>query len=184
MQSNKVINLEPITYKNGYTFAPKSKKEKEKILSGLTKKQRGFIKDYIETGNGTKAVLNNYKLSSKRKTKKEKTASVIAVENLAKPSIQRAMLALSERIPDDLLVRRHLELLNKREFTRTKDGKVIEQPETQAVVNGLRMAYDLKGLMNEKPQKKEVEITILSGEQKKELLGLLGCEMIDVSVDN
>lgn len=51
------------------------------MANKLTKKQRGFIKDYVQTGNGTQSALKNYD------TDDYKTAGVIAVENLAKPRI-------------------------------------------------------------------------------------------------
>lgn len=47
----------------------------------LTKKQRGFVKDYLETGNGTQAVLKHYDTDS------PDTAAVIATENLSKPKV-------------------------------------------------------------------------------------------------
>lgn len=75
----------------------------------LTKKQRGFVRDYVETGNGTQAALKNYDIQS---SKPEKVASVIATENLSKPSIIKAIESIAERIPDELLVEKHLELLN------------------------------------------------------------------------
>lgn len=56
-----------------------------KKLQNLTKKQRGFVKDYIETENGTQAVLNNYD------AKDETVASSIATENLRKPYIIEAI---------------------------------------------------------------------------------------------
>lgn len=54
-------------------------------MGKLTKKQKGFVEDYIKTGNGTKAALAHYNTSD------YKTASVIASENLDKPSIQDAL---------------------------------------------------------------------------------------------
>lgn len=54
--------------------------------SKLTVKQTKFVKAYIENdGNGTQAALQSYN------TVDEKTAGVIAVENLAKPSIASAI---------------------------------------------------------------------------------------------
>jgi phage terminase small subunit len=47
----------------------------------LTKKQKIFAKEYLQTGNGTKSALKAYN------TNNNKTASVIATENLEKPSI-------------------------------------------------------------------------------------------------
>lgn len=51
------------------------------MARGLTKKQKGFVKDYLETGNGTQSALKNYD------TTDYKTASVIATENLEKPRV-------------------------------------------------------------------------------------------------
>jgi hypothetical protein len=60
------------------TETPKPKK--------LTIKQKKFVKAYVANdGNGTQAALQTYN------TVDEKTAGVIAVENLAKPSIKEAI---------------------------------------------------------------------------------------------
>lgn len=93
----------------------------------LTKKQKGFVKDYVETGNGTQAALKNYD------TENPLVAASIATENLTKPYIVKA---IADRIPDDLLEEKHLALLNK------EDEKGID---AQAVAKGLDMAYKLKG---------------------------------------
>ena len=66
-------------------------------MDKLSKKAKGFVKDYIETGNGTQAALNNYD------TKDYSTAGAIASENLKKPKIIEAIRTLSERIDDDTL---------------------------------------------------------------------------------
>ena len=75
-------------------------------MDELTKKQKGFVKDYIETGNGLKSALNNYD------TDDENVAGVIAYDNLRKPKIVNAIKSIAEQIPDSLLVEKHLELLN------------------------------------------------------------------------
>ncbi len=116
------------------------------MAKGLTKKQRGFVKDYVATENGTQAALKHYDIESPNP---EKVASVIATENLSKPSIIEAVKEeqkrIADSIPDALLTERHLELLNKRE-TIIINSEVIERgPDTQAVKAGLEMAYKLKG---------------------------------------
>lgn len=58
------------------------------MARGLTKKQRGFVNDYVELGNGTRAALKNYD------TEDIDTASAIAVENLGKPLIQEELRKL------------------------------------------------------------------------------------------
>lgn len=57
----------------------------------LTKKQKGFVKDYIDTGNATQAVKNNYDVSN------DLTARSIGSENLTKPNIQQAIESHAEK---------------------------------------------------------------------------------------
>ena len=68
----------------------------------LTKKQKGFVKDYVETGVGAVAVRKNYNV------KDDNTAYNIASENLSNPKIREA---IDEAMPDELLEKKHLELL-------------------------------------------------------------------------
>lgn len=51
------------------------------MARSLTKKQKGFVKDYMETGNATLAVKNNYDVAN------DLTARVIGSENLTKPNV-------------------------------------------------------------------------------------------------
>jgi phage terminase small subunit len=79
----------------------------------LTKKQRKFVNEYADSGNGTQAVIK-----AKYKVKNAKVAGVIAVENLAKPSIQNeleilgfnentAKRVVSEILTDDTIEPQH-----------------------------------------------------------------------------
>lgn len=108
----------------------------------LTKKQRGFVKDYVKTGVGVTAALKNYD------TTDYDTAHAIATENLQKPSILKS---IQEMLPDDLLAERHLELLNKREQRVVGEELLEVGPDVQAVSKGLDMAYKIKG--NYAPEK-------------------------------
>ena len=105
----------------------------------LTKKEKGFVSDFIETGNGVQSALKNYD------TEDYSTAGVIAHENLKKPKIIKA---IHEALPDDLLAEKHLELLNKKEviLIHGKENKIefTEQPHSD-VKGALDMAYKLKG---------------------------------------
>lgn len=98
------------------------------MVDRLTKKEAGFVKDFVETGNGTKSALKNYD------TESENVAAVIASENLRKPKI---INAIADAIPDDLLTKKHLELLNKTD----SEGNI----DVQAVKAGLDMGYKVKG---------------------------------------
>ena len=59
----------------------------------LTKKQKGFVKDYLDTGNGTQSALNHYDIQGKDP---EKIASVIATQNLDKLSVREAIESHAE----------------------------------------------------------------------------------------
>ena len=78
------------------------------------------------------------------------TAEVKSKEIIESKGVQDEIKTLAAQIPDDLLVERHLELLNKREVYKIGHGEDTEyemsdQPETAAVSKGLEMAYKLKG---------------------------------------
>lgn len=62
----------------------------------LSKKEKGFVKDYIKTGNGVKSILKNYD------TKDYNTAGVMAHEKLKKPKIQEAIRPALERYQKEL----------------------------------------------------------------------------------
>lgn len=57
----------------------------------ISKKQRGFAKDFVESGNGTQAALKNYD------TKDYMTAAAIASENLRKPQVRELIEGYAER---------------------------------------------------------------------------------------
>lgn len=136
---------------------------KEKRLS---KKERDFVKKYIETGNGVQSALGVYN------TEKYHTAGEIAYQNLKKPKIQNA---IREALSDELLAQKHNDLLNQKRldyfvFPRNiLDEEIIEQVEeaglkvvniamtdkgkrafysvddAQAIKSALDMAYKLRG---------------------------------------
>lgn len=58
-------------------------------MKRLTKKEKGFVKDYLDTGNGTIAVKRNY--DRKAKTD-DNVAGSIASQNLGKLKIQQAIM--------------------------------------------------------------------------------------------
>jgi len=66
----------------------------------LTKKQKGFVKDYLATGNGSLAAKLNYDVST------DESARAIASQNLTKEPIQEAV---NDAFPDSELFRLHRE---------------------------------------------------------------------------
>ena len=102
-------------------------------MKGLTRKQKGFVKDYAQSGNGTQAALNNYDVED-GKLPKERVAAAIASENLTKPNIIKA---IADMLPDELIAEKHLALLNKVD----EKGEI----DVQAVKAGVDMAHKIKG---------------------------------------
>lgn len=103
----------------------------------LTKKQKDFIEAYAETGNGTQAALSAYDTDS------PKVASVIAAENLTKPSIQ---IALEEALPDSMLLEVHREgLFASKTVFNTEKEPVGEDADYAVRAKYLDMGYKLKG---------------------------------------
>lgn len=102
----------------------------------LTKKQKGFVKDFIKTGNGTQAALQNYD------TKNRRVAQTIASENLSKPIIVKT---LQEQLPDELLAKVHLEGLQAKAFRFSPEGEMIQVDDFATRHKYLDSAYKLRG---------------------------------------
>lgn len=106
-------------------------------MNKLTKKQKGFVKDYVKIDNATEAIVNNYDVKDRI------VAKSMGSENLAKPYIKKA---IAERLPDDLLEEKHLALLNKTDKKYNEEGVITsEEIDVTAVSKGLDMAYKVKG---------------------------------------
>ena len=81
---------------------------------------------------------------------------------------------MKQHLPDSLLAKRHMELLNKKEVIVTHIGReskveMTEQPDVQAVSKGLDMAYKLKGkYAAEKHLNINIPTPILGGVTKDE----------------
>lgn len=94
----------------------------------LTKKQRGFVKDYVETGNGVVSAMKNYDV------KDYNTAAVIASENITKPNIVKA---IDEALGDSMLATKHMELLNAVTLERLSFKLKDTDDEIRAIVSQL-----------------------------------------------
>lgn len=111
----------------------------------LTIKQRKFLKEYVRTGNGTKAALKAYD------TTDEKTAESIASENLSKPVVKAALLRAQRKagITDEYLARKLKEKLEARETKFFQhEGEVVDKRVVVAhdvQVRALEIAHKLRG---------------------------------------
>lgn len=139
---------------------------KPKKLPKLSKKQRGFVKDYVETENGTQSVLNNYD------TTDYKTASVIASENLDKPSIQVAIenkrkslrqALIDKGITEDYLADKVDILLTAKDQNGLNDYTAIDK--------GLKHATSIYGIEDpDKPKNNNTYNFIFNKENQKDII--------------
>ncbi len=113
-------------------------------MDKLTKKQKGFVKDYIETGNATEAAERNYD------TKDRSVARSIGAENLAKPDISVVVKSLAERIPEDKL---------HQVLSEGLDAEFNDKPDYSIRHKYLDTALKLKGLY-EADEQKNINILI------------------------
>lgn len=149
--------------------------QKEKTTSKLpklTKKQRGFVKDYVISENGTQAAKKNYNVGN------DLTAAVIASENLNKPYIAEAIenlkKSIADGIPDDLLLQKHLEGLDATSVRFTPEGEQIDVDDYAIRHKYIESAYKLKKLIggDETPVKPAIGNTynfIFSAEAQEEI---------------
>lgn len=142
----------------------------------LTKKQRGFVRDYLATGSGQEAALKNYNLGKLGGKDAGNSARAIASENLTKPNV---IEAIEKALSNDFLADKHKELFEQKKVDyfvfpksmpdeeiighvkssgievitvrTTEKGKLAfySLPDSQAIKGGLEMAYKIKGVFNE-----------------------------------
>lgn len=126
-------------------------------MDELRPKQKEFVKEYLSNGgNATQAVIDaGYDVNNRD------TARSIGTENLSKPLIKKA---LAEMIPDDLLMAKHIALLNKVD----EKGEI----DVQAVKAGVDMAYKVKGTYatesSPPPQVNIVLVKFLDGKNNRD----------------
>jgi phage terminase small subunit len=82
----------------------------------LTKKQKDFADEYLETGNGTQSALKTYN------TKKIATAGSVAYENLRKPQIQEYLKSQAESVAHNMV---RLALEAEKESDQISAGKDV-----------------------------------------------------------
>ena len=144
---------------------PKQPQKKPK----LTKKQRGFVNDYVETENGTQSVMNHYDIES---NKPEKVASVIATENLAKPIIIEAIENKRKTLREALIDEGITEKKIAQKVNVLLEAKDLEgNTDFNAVDKGLKHASNFYGVENneDKPKISNTYNFLFSAETQAEI---------------
>lgn len=121
----------------------------------LSKKQNGFVEEYVRTGNGVQSALNNYG------TEDYNSANQIAIENLQKPTIQNAIKSIVDRIPDELLYKTHIEGLKAKRIELAQ-----EVPDHAVRHKYLDTAYKLKNLYPKESNTTAIQINVNSDREK------------------
>ena len=144
-------------------------KERESRMKG-TLKQRGFVKDLIETKNGTEAAMRNYD------TKDRNTAHVIASENLLKPTVKTLMQEALESVglTKDKIAK-GIEDITKANQPIIFEGEVVsEYPAHDTRLKAFRLSAELiDAFPAKKHENRSAHLNIHVGYDKKELRRLL-----------
>jgi hypothetical protein len=116
-------------------------------LPKLTKKQRGFVNDYVETENGAQSILKNYNIDSKHGTNNPtKVATVMAVENLAKPSIINAIEVKRKSLKQALIDKGIDENKIADKINVLLEATIGDNPDVNAIDKGLRHTTNIFGV--------------------------------------
>lgn len=121
----------------------------QKKLPKLTKKREGFVKDFIETGNATEAVVRNFNVKDRN------VAKAVGSELLTFPNITEAIevkrkslrqALIDEGITEDYLAGKVNVLLKATDEKGNTDFTAVDK--------GLKHATNIYGVIdsNEKPQ--------------------------------
>lgn len=132
----------------------------------LTKKQKGFVKDYVIDENGTQAVLKNYDV------KKNITAANIATENLSKPYIVEAIENKRKSLKEALFE----EGINE-QYIAQKVNVLLKatdnqgNPDINAIDKGLKHTLSIHGVEepNDKPKSQTTYNFIFNAETQAEI---------------
>lgn len=125
----------------------------------LTKKQRGFVNDYVMEENGTKAALKNYSVMN------EHTAAVISSENLRKPEIIEAIEETRKTLKEALIEKG----VTPERIAEGIDF-LLESDEYQAVDKGIAHATKIYGIEEDtKPKENNTYNFIFNADVQKSI---------------
>lgn len=151
-----------------------------KKLPKLTKKQRGFVNDYVEIGIASEAVKKNYNVST------DLTARSIGSENLTKPNIINAIEVKQESLKNALIKQGITPdyLAEKVELLLTATDKAGNTDFT-AVDKGLKHATNIYGIENldDKP-KSQTTYNFIFNSETQEKIKILNNEIKDKLINH
>lgn len=135
----------------------------EKKLPKLTKKRKGFVKDYVETGVGAEAARRNFNVSN------DNSARAVASELLTFPNVVAAIEKEQQTLK---------QALEKQGVTPAKIAKKVDElleakgkDKNQAIDKGLKHATAIYGVVDEsdKPKSNNTYNFIFNTETQAEI---------------
>lgn len=111
----------------------------------LTKKQRGFVKDYVLSENGTEAALKNYEIESEAPLT---VAAVIASENLNKPYLVEAIEIERKSLKQALME----EGVTPQKIA-SKINELLDNEDPNAIDKGLKHTTNIYGIIDPEDKK-------------------------------
>jgi len=146
----------------------------------LTKKEKTFVENYVETENGKDAALKSYN------TQNPESARAIATENLSKLPIQHAIeekrktmkqALIDNGITEDYLAKKVDILLSAKDKEGTDDFNAIDK--------GVRHALNIHGVVNIDDQPKTQNIyNFIFSPQGQEKIKVVEAEIKDMLLKN
>ncbi len=128
-------------------------------MEELTKQEQDFVKEVAITGNATQAVKKVFKKSIKKDSSaRSKGSQLLTNTNIIK-AVAEVKKTIAEQIPDELLVKTHLEGLEagKHVYKNNNESGEIEdmgvEPDFAVRHKYLESAYKLKGSYEADEQK-------------------------------
>lgn len=112
-------------------------------MENLSAQDQEFVKEVAITGNQTQAAKKAYGIDSDKYAGKK--GSLLVAKGSISTAIEEVKRTIAEQIPDDLLVRVHLEGLNASRTIKGSDGQEIVEPDYAVRHKYLDTGHKLKG---------------------------------------
>lgn len=133
---------------------------KEKKLPKLTKRRKGFVKDYVETGNGAEAARRNFNVSN------DNSARAVASELLTFPNVAQAIeieeKSLRQALEEQGVTKQKIAL---------KVNELLDNKDPNAIDKGLKHALAINGVTpdEEKPKGNTTYNILFSAETQADI---------------
>lgn len=117
-------------------------KKKETKKKRLSKKRKGFAKDFVKTGNATEAAVRNFNVKDRDVARRVGSELLTFPDVIAE--VEKIEKSIADQIPNDLLVTTHIQGLGATQVRFTPEGEQIEVPDFSTRHKYVESGYKLK----------------------------------------